>query len=131
MKKRPKEVQDWFDFASEDLRSAEILFEEKIYNQASFHSQQCVEKLLKAMLLSEGRHSPKIHDLKELFKKCIDAGLLELLSFKEKIATLSLFYAPTRYPDAIIGSLPERLPNKEDAQEALKTAQALYQLLAQ
>lgn len=129
MKKLPEEVRDWLRFAAEDLRSAEVLLQEGIYNQACFHSQQCIEKMLKALLISRGRHLPKIHDLNELFEKCIQSESLSLLAFREKVSILSLYYVPTRYPDAAVGSLPDRLPHKEDAKEALSIARVLYEKL--
>ena len=36
--------------------------------------------------------------------------------------SLNQFYIPTRYPDALPGSLPEGLPNKEDTEKALQYA---------
>jgi len=38
------------------------------------------------------------------------------------IQLLDRFYIPTRYPDALPGSLPEGLPNRDDAAEALAVA---------
>lgn len=37
----------WQYFAHQDLQMAELTFNEGIYNQVCFHSQQCVEKCLK------------------------------------------------------------------------------------
>jgi len=39
-----KEYNKWIVFAQEDLKMAELALKEEIYNQACFHSQQCVEK---------------------------------------------------------------------------------------
>ena len=39
-------VERWLAFAQEDMRMAELALKEGIYNQACFHSQQCVEKAL-------------------------------------------------------------------------------------
>ena len=36
-----EEVRRWINFASEDLRMAELALNEGIYNQVCFHSQQC------------------------------------------------------------------------------------------
>lgn len=129
MKKIANAVQEWLSFASEDLLAAEVLLRENIYNQACFHAQQCAEKLLKAALLRDGQHAPKLHDLNELFERCIQANVLALLPYREKIATLSLYYVPTRYPDAIVGTLPDRLPNRNDAKEAADFARGLMQLI--
>jgi HEPN domain-containing protein len=46
-----KNVANWLTFAEEDLHSAKILFRESIYNKVCFHSQQCVENSLKALLV--------------------------------------------------------------------------------
>lgn len=125
MTKLPSKIFDWMEFADEDLKASKILLREGIYNQSCFHSQQCAEKLLKALLIWKEKPSPKIHDLKELFQKCLEAGVVELLPFREKIADLSLFYLPTRYPDALVGTLPNRMPNRKDGLEALETATEL------
>lgn len=126
MKKLPEEVSQWISFAEEDLRAARVLVREKIYNQACFHCQQSAEKMFKAALLSGGKGSPKVHDLNELFEKAVQSGILFLLPWRERMATLSLYYVPTRYPDAVIGSLPDGLPNKKDAEEALSIAEFFY-----
>ncbi|MEW6006543.1 MAG: HEPN domain-containing protein [bacterium] len=62
-------VKEWMRLADEDLRVAEIVLDEGIYNQTCFHSQ---------------------------------------------------------HPDAIIGSLPDGLPNKENAQEAFDIAYEVF-----
>lgn len=129
MKKLSEEVQEWVDYADEDLRAAQVLLREGIYNQACFHAQQCAEKMLKAVLLHHGQPLPKIHDLNELFEKSVAENLLDLLPFREQVATLSLYYVPTRYPDAMLGALPDRLPGKRDAAEAVEFADELTQLI--
>jgi HEPN domain-containing protein len=126
MKRSLEAVNDWVCFAGEDLQAARILLREEIYSQSCFHSQQCAEKLLKACLLSKGQTAPKLHDLNELLEKCLDADQIFLLQFKEQLGILGLFYLPTRYPDAVLGSLPDRLPHKKDATEALAIAESLY-----
>ncbi len=37
----------WLYFAYEDLRVAELVWGQAIYNQVCFHAQQCIEKALK------------------------------------------------------------------------------------
>ena len=50
---------------------AERAFEDKIFNQVCFHSQQGVEKTLKGFLRDYNRTVPKTHILKELLDLCI------------------------------------------------------------
>jgi HEPN domain-containing protein len=126
MKKPTDTVRDWLTFAADDLHAAEVLMDEDIPNQVCFHSQQCIEKTLKALLLHNGQPCPKVHDLNELYARCKDANILVVLPFKNEIAMLGLFYLPTRYPDALVGSLPDRLPTDKDAKLALETAEKVH-----
>ncbi len=56
----------WFGFAQEDLRVAEVIFAEGLYNQVCFHAQQCVEKTLKALLSQRGKVPPRTHSITDL-----------------------------------------------------------------
>lgn len=126
MKKDNEERYEGFlIFAEEDLKSARVLLKEGIFNQVCFHSQQVVEKSLKSFIKSKKRISPKTHSLLELLNICSQYDkkfktLLNICKFLDK------FYVPTRYPDAIVGSLDEELPNKRDAEKALKSAEIVY-----
>ncbi len=40
----------WLQFAQEDLKVAGLCFDEGIFNQVCFHSQQGVEKILKGFI---------------------------------------------------------------------------------
>lgn len=118
----------WLQFAEEDFLSAKTLLESGIYNQVCFHSQQAVEKMLKAFLKSRGIVPPKIHSLLELLEMCKEEGA-RFDSFQEGCEYLSRFYVPTRYPDALPGSLPEGLPNLEDARKALDFAEEIMEFV--
>jgi HEPN domain-containing protein len=50
-----RETDRWLIFAREDLRIAELAMNEGLYNQVCFHSEQCVEKVLKAWFAKEGK----------------------------------------------------------------------------
>ena len=117
------ESERWLRFAREDLRMAELALEASIYNQVCFHSQQCAEKAIKALLLVQGKTLSRTHLLGDLL------NLLHPIPFANSldIQLLDRFYIPTRYPDALPGSLPEGLPNREDAAEALAMARKVLQ----
>lgn len=119
-----REVKRWIDFANEDLIMAEIALREKIYNQACFHSQQCVEKLLKGFIEFQGEVHPQTHKLIDLLSVIPKSLLNEL---RNDILLLDRFYILTRYPDALPGSLPEGLPVKVDAEEAIGVAKVLFE----
>ena len=53
-------VQEWLEFAKTDLKAAELLVSDPTLTApASFHSQQCAEKCLKAVVESMGLNPPK------------------------------------------------------------------------
>ena len=128
MKGNKQRYLNWLAFAEEDLSSEKILLKGKIYNQVCFHAQQTAEKSLKAFLKSKGVNLPKTHNLLELIQICkrksATFGQLE-----ENCEYLSRFYLPTRYPDAMVGSLPEGLPNMEDAMRAVNKAEPVLELV--
>lgn len=119
--------EGWLRFANEDLRIAEMALEAGIYNQTCFHSQQCAEKAIKALLLFQGQALPRTHLLGDLL------ALLNPNPFtiSMSIQLLDRFYLPTRYPDALPGSLQEGLPNRDDAQEALVVARQVFEQVIQ
>jgi len=123
--KRPNK---WFSFADEDWLVAKQTLKDGIYNQVCFHSQQGVEKLLKGVLHQGGQKIPKTHHLQELLGMCIK-HLPSLKDFEEDCLLLDRYYIPTRYPDALPGALPEGLPNKEDAEQALRILENMRQCI--
>src|SRR5438067_13795845 len=99
-------AKEWLKFAREDLRVAEIILNEGIYNQVCFHSQQCVEKSLKAVLVHAGHVSPRTHFIADLLKLLPQAWATSLPA---KLIQLDVLYTPTRYPDTLPGMLPDGL----------------------
>ncbi len=89
----------WLHACEEDLSVVKSLLESKLATgAASFHSQQCVEKSLKAVLEEYTRTIPKIHDLDKLFaevKKFINIEFDEIIVNK-----LNMLYIESRYPGA-------------------------------
>jgi len=123
-------AEQWLKFVNDDIRSAEILLREAIFNMVCFHSQQAVEKSLKAFLRHHNENIPFIHILEELCKRCvkIDQAFSQLV---DDCMALDIFYQPTRYPEAPTGSLPEGMPNKEQAEETLQKAKNVFEFVHQ
>jgi len=113
-------------FASEDLQAAEVLLKARIFNQVLFHSQQCVEKSLKALILFEGKNPPKTHQLSSLM--LLISGV-SFEDFREGYEVLDQIYMPSCYPDALPGTLPDGLPNQKQATEALETAREIFKVV--
>lgn len=121
MKENYDEYKQWLNYAEDDYKAANELLKAKLYNVVCFHSQQSIEKYLKAYLIYNGINPPKVHHLITLIKiisKFSDA----FDEFIDDVKTVDMYYIPSRYPDAPIGSLPDGMPNENDAKKALEIA---------
>ena len=121
MKENYDEYKQWLNYAEDDYKAANELLKAKLYNLVCFHSQQSIEKYLKAYLIYNGINPPRVHHLITLIRiisKFSDA----FDEFIDDIKTVDMYYIPSRYPDAPIGSLPDGMPNEDDAKKALEIA---------
>jgi HEPN domain-containing protein len=114
-----KETEEWLRIAREDLLSAEHLFNASLFRMVCYHSQQAVEKSLKAILSEHNVEIPRIHNLIDLEKAVERFGYRTPLSSEEAVFLNSVYRA--RYPSAL-GLLPTGEPTKQDAERALKIA---------
>jgi len=112
--------QAWVAKAQEDYDAARLLIRGKkpLLYSSCFHSQQCAEKYLKAVLVDKGQDFPKTHDLVKLQSLCASAGVF-LEMTREDLDRLSIYGVHLRYP-----GLPIDL---KDAQAALATAKLVRQ----
>ena len=59
-------VKEWIEKAERDLATAkreQAALEQPNYDAVCFHAQQCIEKLMKALLIHLGAIPTKTHDL--------------------------------------------------------------------
>jgi HEPN domain-containing protein len=91
-------AQEWMAKADNDLRSAEYLLkmEDCPTDTICFHVQQCVEKCLKALLVTQGTGFRKTHDLEELVA-LVPSRLRPSLDDREQ-DRLTEYATVTRYP---------------------------------
>jgi HEPN domain-containing protein len=106
-----------------------IAYEDDIWNQTCFHVQQCVEKMLKAALARQRVPIPQIHRLSDRLDRVDPLTSRTLAHLDPRIRALDRFYIPTRYPDALPGTLPEGLPDQPKAAAARDLAQEVMALL--
>ena len=118
----------WLEYSSDDLKSAEVLLKEEIYNMVCFHSQQAVEKLLKSLIAAYGREIPRIHNLIRLHKICEDLYDGKIDVDEEGLIFLNDVYIDSRYP-ADFGILPAGQPSKDEAQKAYSYARQIDAIL--
>jgi HEPN domain-containing protein len=71
---RAEEVAAWLERARQDLRAAEVDLEAgpPLLGDAAFHSQQAVEKAMKALLTHHDHRFRATHDLGELALACLE-----------------------------------------------------------
>jgi HEPN domain-containing protein len=81
--------------------------------------------MLKAAVAHTGVAPPRIHVIMELLSR-VDGTLQDALQhLASGLQDLDRYYAPTRYPDAIVGSLP----GEQEATEALATAREVASIV--
>lgn len=110
-----KITEEWLKKAKKDLLVAQREMKEKeaVYDAVCFHSQQAVEKFLKAILQENEIYFEKTHDLEILYEKCKNI-VPEVQKIKEKLVELSSYAVEVRYPGVEA--------TEEEAKESLKTA---------
>jgi HEPN domain-containing protein len=92
-------IRNWLFRANEDIAVIENLSSTNIEFYTSticFHSQQAVEKFLKAFLIYHDIDFPKTHDLDFLLTEC---QKIDNYSFGIDLKSLSDFGVSIRYPD--------------------------------
>ena len=89
---------DWLYYANLDLLAAKTLLgDERCYNSAAFHCQQCIEKGLKGYLLFKKHHLYDGHNLTWLCKQAASTDY-HFEKWLEKSTLLNHYYIETRYP---------------------------------
>lgn len=114
-----KATENWIKEAEDELDSAIILSKHGKYRGTCFHSQQCVEKGLKALIIEKGGRFSKIHDILELLNRTTHMGWDASLSIDDAIYLNSIYKG--RYPTEE-GLLPYGEPSKEEAERAILVA---------
>ena len=119
--------EEWLKAAKDDLSVADkIISDESLTHMVAFHSQQCIEKSLKAVLEEYDMDLVRIHNLERLIEIVknhvkIDVNIVLI----EKMDKL---YIDSRYP-ADFGLLPDGKPTIEDAEEFYDVASSVYEVV--
>ncbi|HOV07698.1 MAG TPA: HEPN domain-containing protein [Spirochaetota bacterium] len=106
-------AKDWLKAAYDDiLLLNDIIHNKYITNMVAFHSQQAIEKSLKAYLEYHSRNIPKTHKIQALID-IVDIGIHVNDTL---IQLLDDLYIESRYP-GYLGLLPNGKPSLEYAKE--------------
>ncbi|GAB6056900.1 hypothetical protein JCM31598_43400 [Desulfonatronum parangueonense] len=73
---------------------------------------------------------PRTHSIVDLLRALPSDCSNKLIgNLRETLELMDIYYIPTRYPEALPGSLAEGLPEREDAITAITTARECWQKL--
>ena len=118
-----KVTEQWIHDAEDELSSARILPANGKTRTACFHSQQCVEKCLKALIIEKGERPEKTHDILELGSHARRAGWGIDLEMEDAVFLNSIYKG--RYPSEE-GLLPHGEPREQDARRAVSAAESAF-----
>jgi HEPN domain-containing protein len=121
-----KATSAWIRDAEEELESAKVLYEHGRYKSACYHSQQSVEKGLKAIILEKGRRPERTHDIVELYNAVTEMGSDSGLSMEDAVYLSSIYKG--RYPTEE-GLLPHGEPSSTDTERAVLSAKRFIEKL--
>ncbi len=121
-----KATEAWVKDAQENLDSAVILLDKRIYRTAGYHAQQCVEKGLKALILEKGKRPGRTHDIVDLLNQLKKGELPGGISLDDAVFLNSIYRG--RYPTEE-GLLPHGEPSSEEASRAVSIARVFWEKL--
>jgi len=115
---------EWFKAAEMDMMTIEeIKDNEHLTTVIAFHSQQCIEKVFKAVIEEYDLGEYKIHSLIKL--QTVVANVLPLRFDEDVLGLINQLYIKSRYPGDL-GLLPTGRPSREQAQVFYETAHRIY-----
>ncbi len=121
-----KEIsEEWLKAAGDDLRVIDkIKSDEHLTHMVAFHSQQCIEKSIKAVIEEYDIGLIRIHNLERLFEIVKDH--IEIEADIILIEKMDKLYIDSRYPGDL-GLLPDGKPTAADAEEFYRVAKSAYE----
>ena len=118
-------TEQWLRAAEDDLRVVtRIVLDEYLTHMVAFHSQQCIEKSLKAIVEEYALGHIRIHNLGRLFE--VVRPKLTLEADVVLVEKLDKLYIDARYPGEL-GLLPDGKPTRTDAQQFYDLAKGIYE----
>lgn len=118
-------TEQWLRAAEDDLRVVtRIASDEYLTHMVAFHSQQCIEKSLKAIIEEYELGHIRIHNLSRLLE--IVRPKVTLEAEVVLIEKLDKLYIDARYPGEL-GLLPDGKPTRADAQQFYDLAKSIYE----
>lgn len=114
------EAETWLNYAVENLESAKILLQSKLFNSCLQNVQQAIEKSLKAILIEKAIKFKKTHDILAI-KYLLFDNEIEIKLSDEDCDFINSIYLPSKYP---VGSaLADYDPDETVCRDAIKLAE--------
>ncbi|MEW6374227.1 MAG: HEPN domain-containing protein [Thermodesulfobacteriota bacterium] len=117
-----RETEEWLKIALEEYKSATVLLEKGLYRLVCYHSQQTLEKILKAILTEKEVEFSRTHNILDLRNAAQRVGYKTELPDEDSVFLNSIYRF--RYPSDL-GLIPTGEPTKEDAEKAIGIAQIM------
>lgn len=128
MKNSVLESNRWLKEAENDLNLANDIVD-KYHSLSCFHSEQCVQKALKAYLYFLGHRAIRIHSCLSLLKE-IEKRERSVSRFEENVKLMDQYYIPSRYPDFYpLPQTPSELYTQTQAKEVLGIAKEIFNFI--
>ena len=115
---------DWLQWAQDDLWRAELLLSHDDVYGAAYHTQQAVEKALKAFLLAHGWQLERTHNFPYLLR--LATQYMPDLSAYEALCQRANQFIGARYPGVVTPP-----PNREELDNWLQQVRNLIEQVAQ
>jgi HEPN domain-containing protein len=113
------ETAIWLRYANENLESARVLLDSSLFNPCLQNVQQCIEKLLKALLVELSVELIKTHSISRLKQKLMENGASIPIT-DEECDLLDTIYLPSKYP--ISSVIPEYNPDETICRDCIDIA---------
>lgn len=130
MKDSRHEAARWLKQAENDLQFGRIAIREEYFHQACFIAQQAAEKSLKSSLYGLGERIVLGHSVVDLLSR-LAVHQPPSSSLQEAAGVLDQYYVPTRYPNGLPGGVPFEAFGRDQAEAALRKAEAFLTLARQ
>ena len=120
----------WLTFADKDRQTCEQIKDSQgLRAIAAFHTQQMIEKSLKAILVCEGQNPPRIHDLVRL-AAVVSAATGELVVNADELERINQYYTFSRYPQAFQTD-PSEEPSASELESMISTGRKIFDQASQ
>jgi len=114
------ETKQWLEYSDENLMSAKVLLDNRLFNPCLQNAQQAVEKMLKAVLVELSIKFKKTHSINELVMMLAE-NRLDIDLAEEECELLDSIYLPSKYP---LGSiLPDFEPDEQTCRDCIAMAE--------